>query len=93
VGVQSDGKIVVAGSTNKGGKIDFALVRYLGDFVAPAPAGGGGGGGSGCELNALHPNEFTPAWVLLPILATVGIGIRRKKCKCQINSGIIDRTP
>ncbi|MCA1625670.1 MAG: FG-GAP-like repeat-containing protein, partial [Acidobacteria bacterium] len=38
VAVQSDGRIVAAGSSFNGANLDFALVRYLGDAVISRPA-------------------------------------------------------
>ncbi len=37
VAIQSDGKIVVAGSSNSGSNSDFAVVRYIGDPITLAP--------------------------------------------------------
>ena len=50
IAVQSDGKIVVVGTSNVGVNSDFAVARYLANLPSTGIGDGGGGGGGGCFI-------------------------------------------
>ncbi len=89
--IQSDGKILAAGSTNDSQNNQFAVARYFDkptDYTSPPPKDAGkgdgsgnggenGGGSGGCAINSTNPANLECLFLLF--IPLIYIGLRSRK--------------